>query len=228
MTSAREQILAGVRRSLGRGELDANSQAELHARLKNPAANLIPERGKGSREEQVDRFVEMSLEAASTVDKVPSLEDVPAAIAAYLARENLPARLVQSPELDGEGLSWDKTPTLEIRSGVPDIEDEVGLVMAQSGVAETGTIYLKSGADKPTTLNFLPDTHIIILKRSEIVGSYEDAWTKFRADVSVDGDVVMPRTVNLVTGPSRTGDIELKMQMGAHGPRRVHIVLIED
>jgi L-lactate dehydrogenase complex protein LldG len=38
----------------------------------------------------------------------------------------------------------------------------------------------------------------------------------------------LPRTVNLITGPSRTGDIEQRIQLGAHGPRRLHIVLVED
>jgi L-lactate dehydrogenase complex protein LldG len=57
-----------------------------------------------------------------------------------------------------------------------------------------------------------------------VTGSYEDAWDRLRRHV---GDGVMPRTVNLITGPSRTGDIEQTIELGAHGPRRLHIILLD-
>ena len=81
---------------------------------------------------------------------------------------------------------------------------------------------MKSGPAHPTTLNFLPDTHVVVLRASQIVGSYEDAWDRLR------GGEAMPRTVNFITGPSRTGDIEQTIFLGAHGPRRMHIVMVED
>ena len=95
---------------------------------------------------------------------------------------------------------------------------------AFAGVAETGTLMLTSGAHSPTTLNLLPETHIVVLKKSQITGSYEDGWARLRESQEKDA---MPRTVNFITGPSRTGDIEQKILMGAHGPRRLHIVLID-
>jgi L-lactate dehydrogenase complex protein LldG len=58
----------------------------------------------------------------------------------------------------------------------------------------------------------------------------EDAWAKLRQahpGATLSGES-MPRTVNFITGPSRTGDIEQKILMGAHGPRRLHIVIVED
>ena len=84
---------------------------------------------------------------------------------------------------------------------------------------------LLSGSGGPTTLNFLPDNHIVVLRASRVVGAYEDAWTRLR---EAYGPGVLPRTVNLVTGPSRTADIEQTIQLGAHGPRRLHILVIED
>ena len=95
---------------------------------------------------------------------------------------------------------------------------------AFAGIAETGTLMLTSGKDRPATLNFLPETHIVVLKASQVVGAYEDAWDLLR---QAEGEGVMPRSVNLITGPSRTGDIEQKIQLGAHGPRRLHIVVVE-
>jgi L-lactate dehydrogenase complex protein LldG len=91
-------------------------------------------------------------------------------------------------------------------------------------VAETGTLALVSGPDTPTTLNLLPDVHIVALAAGAVVGTYEDIWTRLRARF---GDGMMPRTLNFITGPSRSADIEQKLQMGAHGPRRLHILLVE-
>src|SRR5690606_23476498 len=118
-------------------------------------------------------------------------------------------------------------PLLSIHHGRSDGDDPVSLTAAFAGVAETGTLMLTSGAAHPTTLNFLPDTHIVVLRADQIVGPYEAAWTRLRARQQAQAGGAMPRTVNFVTGPSRTGDIEQKIQLGAHGPRRLHIVLVE-
>ena len=98
---------------------------------------------------------------------------------------------------------------------------------AFAGIAETGTLMLRSGPESPSTLNFLPDTHMVVLRASQIRKSYEDGWDEIRRQMDSRPDS-LPRTVNFITGPSRTGDIEQKILMGAHGPRRLHIVLIED
>ena len=94
-----------------------------------------------------------------------------------------------------------------------------------AGVAETGTLVLLSGPESPTTLNFLPDVHIALLFTDRVVGSYEDVWARLRAR---DGATVMPRVVNWITGPSRTADIEQTLLLGAHGPRRLHIILVDE
>jgi L-lactate dehydrogenase complex protein LldG len=84
---------------------------------------------------------------------------------------------------------------------------------------------LVSGPQTPTTLNFLPETHVVVVRRDQIVATYEEAWGHLRA-VQTKG--MLPRTINFITGPSRTADIEQHMELGAHGPRRLHIVLVED
>ncbi len=103
----------------------------------------------------------------------------------------------------------------------------MGDAATPAAVAETGTLMLASGPGTPTTLNFLPDTHIVVLRAGQIVASYEDGWDLIRA--RADGNPqTLPRTINMITGPSRTGDIEQRIQLGAHGPRRLHVVLVED
>ena len=150
---------------------------------------------------------------------------MPGAIAAYLKEHNLPQRLRAAPDPVLEALPWDSQPLLNVAHGVAEAGDEVSLAGAFAAVAETGTLMLLSGERGPTTLNFLPDTHIVMLKASQIVGPYEDAWDRVRAAY---GTGKLPRTVNFITGPSRTADIEQTIQLGAHGPRRLHIVLVED
>ena len=98
----------------------------------------------------------------------------------------------------------------------------MGLSHAIAGAAETGTLFLISGPDNPSTLNFLPETHAVVVLAGDIVGSYEEGWTKLRA---LSGNGTMPRTVNLVSGPSRTADIEQTIVMGAHGPRNLIVVI---
>jgi L-lactate dehydrogenase complex protein LldG len=96
---------------------------------------------------------------------------------------------------------------------------------AFAGVAETGSLIVLSGPDNPVTLNFLPDNHIIVLSGADLFGDLESVWTKLRRDL---GKGVMPRTVNIITGPSRSADIEQTLLLGAHGPRRLHILITVD
>jgi L-lactate dehydrogenase complex protein LldG len=158
----------------------------------------------------------------TTVARVASQDEVPGEVVRYLAAENLPAELVMAPDPGLDAIPWDQRPLLQIRRGRAEHGDAVSLTPCLAAVAETGTLLLVSGADTPTTLNFLPDTHIVVLHAGQVVASYEDGWDLVREQRE------WPRTVNLITGPSRTGDIEQRIQLGAHGPRRLHVVLVED
>ncbi len=84
---------------------------------------------------------------------------------------------------------------------------------------------MASGADTPSTVNFLPENHIAVLNMSDMKGSYEEAWDALRAATKDSG---MPRTVNMISVPSRTADIEQRLIMGAHGPKRLHVILVGD
>jgi len=219
--SGRESILGTIRSGLGRGELGDAEKAELEDRIAARSRGVRPSRVDLDSDGLADLFVDYAKGVDMSVDRVASMEDVPDRVADYLARENLPANLRVAPDPSLDGIPWEKRPTLTITRGKTDGADEVGLTGAFAGVAETGTLIMCSGPEHPTTLNFLPDSHLVVIRKSQIVGSYEDAWDKIR-----DGE--MPRTVNFIAGPSRTGDIEQTIFMGAHGPRRMHIMLVED
>lgn len=227
MSAGRDQILGTVRRSLkrGQGDEDDAARARVDARLSQTPRGPVPARAQIPPAEQVDLFEAMAVEQAATVTRVARPEDVPAAVADYLKAANLAPRLRLAPDPELEGLPWDGQPLLEVETGKAEAADQVSLTGAFAGIAETGTLLLVSGPQAPTTLNFLPETHIAVLRASRMVGPYEDAWDRVRA---LYGRGRLPRTVNFITGPSRTADIEQTIQLGAHGPRRLHIVLIED
>ena len=226
MSEARERILTAIRSSLGRARLDPDAEAELRARIAAHRQNLVPGRATAIDERgRVELFVAMAEEVQATVTRVSSPAAVPEAVARYLAAENLPAELVMAPDPSLDAIPWNTWPLLQIRRGRAKAEDRVGLTPCDAAIAETGTLMLISGAQTPTTLNFLPETHIVVVRREQVVATYEDGWDRLRTASKAEG---LPRTINFITGPSRTADIEQHIELGAHGPRRLHIVLVED
>lgn len=216
-------ILGNIRRALGRGELAGEARAACEARLKEHPSNLIPARSKLPKAEQVALFVKMAEAVKASVARVASDQDVPGALIDYLKGQNLPADVVMAPDALLDRYGWQSEKMLRVRRGRPEDADQVGVTGAICGVAETGTLMMASGPDHPTTLNFMPETHVVVLRAEQMVGAYEEGFNLLRAKGSP-----LPRTVNLITGPSRTGDIEQKIELGAHGPRRLHIILVGD
>ncbi len=159
--------------------------------------------------------------AQATVAEVASLAEAPAEIARFLRDANCPAtlRMGQDPRL--AALPWRET-ALDISTGPSDGHDLNAVAFAFAAVAESGTLALVSGPENPTTLNFLPDNAIVLVSREDVVADYEFVFARLRAAYGKGG---APRTLNFVTGPSRSADIEQTLLLGAHGPRRLHIVI---
>jgi len=222
--SGRDAILGKLRQRLERAD-GRVGETGVEERLARHAPGLIPGRAQVPLAEQVALIEQHAAQLSATTTRVKSLAEVPAAVADYLRGQNLPPRLKRSPHPELRALPWERTPLLEVSEGVAVDSDAVSLTPVFCAVAETGTLVLQSGAETPTTLAFLPETHIAVVKTSQVVGTYEEA---FRLTREALGEGRMPRTFNFVTGPSRTGDIEQKIELGAHGPRRLHIILVED
>ncbi len=231
MSASRDEILGGIRRSLGRnGPVEEARAAELRARMTEHERNLVPARADLPQKEMVDLFQSMAEGVFATVARVADMTAVPGALSEYLKRENLPARVVMAPDATLDDARWESEPLLEIRRGVPEEPDMVSVTSAPAAVAETGTLVMFSGADHPSTLNFLPETHVVVLPVDRVAKTYEDVWDLLRQRMADSGnglDGQLPRTVNLITGPSRSGDIEQTLLLGAHGPRRLHIILVD-
>ena len=221
--SQREAILGKVRASLRTTVSDVARRAAIEQRLGNPQRHPVPARTAAKPPRALAQLLRGFLESqTATVIDVPSAGQVPSAIAGYLQANNLPARLRTGLDPVLVGLPWEREPALEILRGRAEAADQAGLTRAIAGVAETGTLIIASGPDNPVTLNFLPETHIVLLAAGDIVGPYEDAWTKLRARFGQ----TLPRTVNMISGPSCTGDIGSSIVRGAHGPRRMCVVIV--
>jgi L-lactate dehydrogenase complex protein LldG len=222
--SARDLIFASIRASLGVNGHEAPRKKIVADRLAGHPAGVVPERGHLPPREQVALFVKMLVDAAGTCDVVASRDDVPAAIGNFLRRSNLPLAIRRGDDTRLADLPWSREPMIDISTGPSDGRQLVSVSHATAGVAETGTLVLVSGKDNPTTLNFLPDSHVVVLDAADLAGDMEAVFARLREKF---GEGVMPRVVNMITGPSRSADIEQTLILGAHGPRRLHVVLVE-
>lgn len=220
--SARAEIFANVRRALAVTGKEAPRRHSVEDRLRNAPQGVIPARGQGDAAARLALFRDEAERVSADVTELESVHQIPATIANYLRDRNLPARLRCGSDPYLAALSWEAT-GLQIENGRAAPSDLVCVSHAFGGVAETGTLVLVSGRENPTTLNFLPDTHIVILKAADIVGDYESIWQKLRMAY---GNGLMPRTVNFITGPSRSADIGHSLLLGAHGPRTLHIIVV--
>jgi L-lactate dehydrogenase complex protein LldG len=214
-------MLARIRSRVAKAPEEAR-RAAVDERIAQHPRNLIPARGIGDEAHRVKVFTEMMQAVGGSVEILDDIDDVPQAVAEYLRNSNLPAHVRRGADPVIANLPWHRGGALEVVEGRAEDKDRASVTRAFAGVAESGTIIQVSGADNPTTLNFLPEVHIVVLEASAIFASYEEAWTKLRAAF---GEGVMPRTVNMISGPSRTGDIEQTIVRPAHGPKNMHVII---
>ncbi len=222
-TSARSRILAKVRRSLGVAEGDGAREARVDDRLALHPRQPTPARALLAAAELRAQFMDHLRRGQAHVIEVADASGVPQAIVEYLRQTNNPMRVRMGADPWLAALPWEHATELTQLSGRAEPSDEVTLSRALAAASETGTLMLASGPDNPVTLSFLPETHLVVLDASTLKGSYEDALAVVRA-VLPDG--TMPRTLNFISGPSRTSDIGGKTVMGAHGPRMLAVFLV--
>ncbi|HEY2818337.1 MAG TPA: LUD domain-containing protein [Casimicrobiaceae bacterium] len=217
--AARDAVLARVRKALAKEGPDSQGKAD--------AASYIAAHQQGPRPAMPAdlraRFMTRATDMSSTADSVVALADVPHAISRYLDTPSTAdgERLrsgVCWPEFanldwSGAGLSIEARPTVGF--------DRLAITGCFCAIAETGTILITSSAATPTASALLPDTHIAIVQAGRIVSGMEEAFAMVRGELGA-----MPRALNFISGPSRTGDIEQTIVLGAHGPFRVHLLVV--
>jgi len=214
---ARAAILGRIRDRQGRGATSRPSQAEREAIdtyvARHPAGPLPEVEG-----DLVARFRARAESMQSTTDAVGSAVEVPRAVARYLEANRLPRAGCVWPGLErldwaGAGLALEARPASD--------RDALGVTGVFAALAETGTLMLVSGAGTPATTSLLPETHVAVVPADRIVKRMEDGWALARAELGI-----LPRAVNFVSGPSRTADIDQTLVLGAHGPYRLHMVIV--
>ena len=167
---SKEAILGAIRRGLKRGPLPGDQAAMLRERMAHPPRHLVPARSQVPRPDQVALLVRNIEKEFGTVTRVPGGDEVPEAVAEYLAGQNLPSSLVMAPHPELRALPWSARPLLLIREGRAEGTDLVSLQHGFAGIAETGTLMLPSAPERPTTLNLLADTAVVVLRASRVVG----------------------------------------------------------
>ena len=212
--SARENTLHRIRTALGKSA-GRSEREEIAAYIRQHAPGPMP----GAEWDIVTRFRERALNSASSVDQVTSPGELPQAVARYLREQRLPLQAVCWPEL--AQLDWSgQEMIVEVRPA--NGSDLVGITGAFCAIAETGTLVMLSGKDTPASTSLLPETHVAVVDTTRIVKGMEEAWVLLRRECAT-----MPRAVNFISGPSRTADIEQTIVLGAHGPYRVHILIVQ-
>jgi L-lactate dehydrogenase complex protein LldG len=225
MSGARENILGKVRRALGKTKTDEraliDAQAYIDAHAQGPRPSLPAD--------LVGRFVQRATDMESTVERIAGRSEIPPAVSRYL--DTIDESAVASGVRDQRrtGVCWPEFGDLDWAGANLDIrvqptvgDDILGVTGVFCGIGETGTLVVLSTADTPTATTLLPETHIAVVPANRIVAGMEEAFALIRKERGM-----LPRAVNLISGPSRTGDIEQTIVLGAHGPYRVHILVLE-
>ena len=224
MTTARDNILARVRKALGKSERErdeagiAAAEAYLAARAQGPRPTLT--------DDLVERFIARARAMQSTVERVADKADIPRAVGRYLDGLECPA--ARAAERTNAGVCWPEFAMLDWTGAGLHLDarpatgtDRLAVTGVFCAIAETGTMVIVSGAQTPTASILLPETHVAIVPAQRIVAGMEDAFALLRRERGA-----LPRAVNMVSGPSSTGDIEQTIVLGAHGPYRVHVLVV--
>jgi L-lactate dehydrogenase complex protein LldG len=220
--ASRDAILGRVRVALRKTGPDAGARADAEAYLAAHAQGPRP----AMPADLVSRFLQRATDMASTVERIGSKAEIPAAVARYLNALDLPPELAAQkahsgvcwPEFadldwNGAGLSVEARPTAG--------NDRLAITGSFCAIAETGTLVITTSTATPTASALLPDTHVAVVRADRVVSGMEEAFALVRKE-----HTGMPRAMNMISGPSRTGDIEQTIVLGAHGPFRVHLLLL--
>jgi L-lactate dehydrogenase complex protein LldG len=220
--SARDAILGRVRKALDksgdRAAARAEAQAYVAAHRQGPRPRMP--------DDLVARFMQRATDMESTVARVAGAQAIPAAVARYVDTLDLQPSL--AAQKSRAGVCWPEFAALDwagvglrIEARPTQGDDGIGITGCFCAIAETGTLVVLAGADTPTATTLLPATHVAVLRADRVVSGMEEAFALVRAERGA-----VPRAINLISGPSRTGDIEQTVVVGAHGPFRVHILIV--
>jgi L-lactate dehydrogenase complex protein LldG len=220
VTEARETILTAIRHSLGRKPWKAGQEG-----AQQPSGSSRGATGTSIRPavegDCVALFARRITAVGASLVRVTSLDTIPEAVGAFLGKHGLGDALICAGGGGFDTISWPTRFTVSVRKATDG--DRTALTGVVAAVAETGSLVVTSGRHSPNTLHFLPENHIAVVRASQVLRHLEEIWPLVR-----ERSAGMPRALTFITGPSRTADVEQTIQIGAHGPRRLHVVLVDD
>jgi hypothetical protein len=229
MSDARERMLERVRDAVATGN-------EV-----NPGAGPIPERGstgyQGAGPDPVARFLaELKITGvhghpvASVAEAAPTVEGLLRKFApkvVLLGRWNLPPGFTADTVVRNVGATvLDAGPVDQGEALRQYATADVGVTGCDFLIAETGSVVVLSKPEQPRSISLLPPFHIVVATARQILPDVFDLFAQLAgADQSITGGP--PSGLTIISGPSKTGDIEGKLVTGVHGPRELHVVLIQ-
>jgi L-lactate dehydrogenase complex protein LldG len=217
MSEARAEILGRVRRAQ-RSELQQHEILEALTDL--GAAPPAPRDA-----ESVTEAFKLRLEANhASLETCASRSDAVQCISRYLYKRHNTHKVVAGHDTRLAAMPWRDGGVL-VRFDKAAAEDPVSISYAKLGVAESGSLVLFSNRDNPAANNWLVQDHVILLDQQDLVPDFERAWGKIREQQVETGS---PRGISFISGPSSTADIKGHMVFGAHGPQRLHVILVGD
>jgi L-lactate dehydrogenase complex protein LldG len=190
--------------------------SSIRSRTRPKADKPEPYRAPTVNSNLITTFAEKAQAANAEIRILEGEAEIPEAIADVLRSHNLAARLHMPPLSDIANMDW----RMDIQHSLPG-PDDATVTRAPLAIAETGTLVQPARHASPASWHFRPGFEITILRESDIVAHFEDAIAKLK-------NQNLPMTINLITGPSRTGDIEQTLELGAHGPKALAILIIRD
>jgi L-lactate dehydrogenase complex protein LldG len=214
--NARDAILAAVRSALGTGPVDADQVRREAAMLLDDLPSTRPALAPGTLADAFAERITSPKVAATTLDRITHVAELPAAVARYLDGRGLRRSITLQPAGELQALDWSGFELCDVLAS----DEAVGIGIARWGIAETGSLVFHSGAETPILANFLPLHHLVLVRAPTILAYLED----YAAAALATGEKP-PRNVNIITGASGTTDIEGSLVLGAHGPRYLHVIV---
>lgn len=221
-------------------QIDTNAaKAEILARVRGAVADLsaplgargdVPliEQSSTGPAETIELFVENVIDYKAAVVRVPA-DQVGAAVAEALAHA---ASVIVPSGLEADWIAQLPNGIRVLRDSPPlghaDLDAAAAVVTAaRVGIATTGTIVLDHGPDQGRrAVSLVPDLHVCVIRSEQVVHDVPEAVVRLRPAPAGVG-VEHPRALTWISGPSATSDIELDRVEGVHGPRTLHVILVE-
>ena len=217
--TARDEILASIRSGAASARAPSGADSP-------PDGAPVADSGdqeRMDRETLIADFMRYAAEEAATSERVAGPADIPGAVVRYLRAHDLPLRAIAAGEVVAGGPDWSATPDLDIARGPLRPDGDTVVTGCFAGLAEAGAVVTVSSDGYPNEVHFLAATHIVVVPADRIVVEYEAFWSVVEKQFGAD----LPRSINWIVGPSRTADLGVPSKLGAHGPARLHLIIMD-